>query len=294
MSEFDLPMKIVSVLIFSLLPKKENLTLVLDRTNWKFGTKNINILMLGVSYKNVAFPLMFSLLDKRGNSDTEERIRLMNKYIEWFGLDTIDCLLADREFIGATWLAFLNDNQIRYHIRIRNNFKVFLYHKQEEIPVFWLFNKLKMNEFYHYPKIVELHGQRCYLSGCKTKDRVGKMEFLILVSFNKHGQSMTYYKQRWQVETLFKAMKSSGFNIEDTHVTDLKRLERLFLLTMIAFVWCYRIGDFLDEHVKRIKIKTHGRRAVSVFKNGLDFLSKCFLTNINALNINPFSFLSCT
>ncbi len=33
--------------------------LAMDRTNWKLGKSNINILMLGVAYKNVAFPLMF-------------------------------------------------------------------------------------------------------------------------------------------------------------------------------------------------------------------------------------------
>ncbi|MBK5208685.1 MAG: IS4 family transposase [Flavobacteriaceae bacterium] len=265
MAEFDFPMKIVSTLIFNLLPKKENLTLVLDRTNWKFGTKNINILMLGVSYKNVAIPLMFSMLDKRGNSNIQERIDLMQKYLEWFGVHTIDCLLADREFVGNLWLEYLNENKIRYHIRIRNNFKVFIYQKKAEIPAFWLFNNLKINEFHHYPKIVELHGQRCYLSGCKTMTRDGKLEFLILVSFNKPEQAMAYYKERWQVETLFKALKSSGFNIEQTHVADLERLQRLFSLTMIAFVWCYKIGDFLDENIKKINIKTHGRRAVSVF-----------------------------
>jgi len=188
----------------------------------------------------------------------------------------------------------LNENSIRYYIRIRNNFKVFSYQKQDEIPVFWLFNALKMNEFYHYPKIVELHGERCYLSGCKTVDRDGKMEFLILVSFNQPEQAMAYYKQRWQIETLFKALKSSGFDIEQTHVTDLKRLERLFLLTMIAFVWCYRIGDFVDTHVTPIKIKTHKRKAVSVFKYGLDCLSKFLLTGVNSLEINLFLFLSCT
>ncbi|MVN23550.1 IS4 family transposase, partial [Mucilaginibacter arboris] len=255
MSGFDLPMKAISSLIFILLPEKENLTLVLDRTNWKFGTKNINILMLGVSYKNVAFPLMFAMLDKRGNSGTQERIGLVNKYLDWFGAHTIDCLLADREFIGGDWLAFLNDNQIRYHIRIRNNFKVYSFQKQAEVPVFWLFNHLKMNELYHCPKIARLHGQLCYLSGCKTIDREGKKEFLVLVSFNKPEQAMMAYKQRWQVETLFKALKSSGFNIEATHVTDQKRLERLFLLTMIAFVWCYRIGDHLDQHVRKIELK---------------------------------------
>jgi transposase len=294
MSDFDLPMKLISQLIFSLLPKKKDLILVLDRTNWKFGEKNINILMLGVSYKNVAIPLIFIMLNKRGNSDTKERIYLLNKYIEWFGIDTIDCLLADREFIGAEWLKFLTDNNIRYHIRSRNNFKVLCHKKNEEIPVFWLFNHLMINEFYHYPRIVQLHGQLCYLSGKKTFDRNGKIEFLIIISFNKPEESTQYYKERWQIETLFKSLKSSGFNIEDTHVTDLVRLERLFSLVLIAFIWCYNIGDFADKHFKNIITKSHNRRAVSVFKHGLDLLSKYLLTNYNNLNINFLQFLSCT
>lgn len=294
MKDYDFPMKIVSTLIFNILPFKRNLVLVLDRTNWKFGEHNINILMLGVSYKNVAFPLMFKMLDKRGNSDTEERIDLLRKYIEWFGKLSIDCLLADREFVGGKWLEFLNDEKIRYHIRIRNNFTIYSYQKQEEMKAFWLFNNLKVGEFYHYPKIVELHGQRCYLSGTKTIDRDGKMEFLIIVSFNKPEQAMEYYKQRWQIETLFRGLKSSGFNIESTHVTNLNRLEKLFSLTMVAFVWCYKVGDYLDDNVKRIIIKKHGRRAVSVFKYGLDYLSKFLFTGVNRLENNLFFFLSCT
>jgi len=294
MAEFDFSMKIVSKLIFSLLPEKTNLTLVLDRTNWKFGTKNINILMLGVSYKNVAFPLMFKMLNKRGNSSSNERIDLINNYIDWFGKNTINCLLADREFVGERWVGFLNSSQIRYYIRIRNNFKVFSYQKNREMPAFWLFYSLKINEFYHHRKIVKLHGHDCYLSGCKTIDREGKLQYLIIVSFNEAETAMESYKKRWQIETLFKALKSSGFHLEDTHVTDLERLERLFLLTMIAFVWCYRIGDFIDENIRKIKIKKHGRRSVSVFKYGLDYLSKVLFKGHNKLDINIFQFLSCT
>lgn len=77
------------------------------------------------------------------------------------------------------------------------------------------------------------------------------MEFLIVVSFNRPEQAMVYYKQRWQIETLFRGFKSSGFNIEDTHVTDLKRLEKLFLLTMIAFVWCYKTVTFWIRTLKK-------------------------------------------
>ena len=293
MSEVELPMKCVATLIFKLLPGQDSLALIMDRTNWKFGSKNINILMLGISYRNVAIPLMFKMLDKRGNSNSDERITLMNDFIDWFGRDCISCLLADREFIGEHWLGFLNHNNIPYHIRIRNNFKVFLPRKQKEATVWHLFNDLKVNEFRHYEKIVVMHDQLCYLSGVKTVTN-GKIEFLILVSFRKPEQALAYYKQRWQIETLFKAMKSSGFNIEDTHVTALKRLEKLILLTMIALVWCYKIGDYIDTEIKPIKIKTHGRRAVSVFKYGLDYLSECLLSGFNKLNINLIQFLSCT
>src|SRR5690606_40934442 len=47
----------------------------------------------------------------------------------------------------------------------------------------------------------------------------------------------------------YSALKSSGFNIEDTHVTALDRLEKLIMLTMVAFIWCYRIGDYIDEDI---------------------------------------------
>ncbi len=81
MKAANFTMELVSKLIFKLLPEKENLTLIMDRTNWKFGEVNINILMIGISYKNVAIPLLFKMLDKRGNSHTEERIALIEKFI---------------------------------------------------------------------------------------------------------------------------------------------------------------------------------------------------------------------
>ncbi|MBK9040676.1 MAG: transposase [Bdellovibrionales bacterium] len=34
-------------------------------------------------------------------------------------------------------------------------------------------------------------------------------------------------KERWQIETLFSCLKSRGFNLEETHVTDLERIKKL-------------------------------------------------------------------
>ena len=59
-----------------------------------------NILCLAIVHQGVAIPVLLILLDKKGNSNTDERIQLINRFIELFGVEKIDGYLADREFIG--------------------------------------------------------------------------------------------------------------------------------------------------------------------------------------------------
>jgi hypothetical protein len=71
----------------------------------------------------VAFPLIFSLLNIEGNSYSEERNILIDRFIILFGKD---CIMYDREFVSEKWIGYLNGNSLRYYIRFRNNFRVFL------------------------------------------------------------------------------------------------------------------------------------------------------------------------
>ncbi len=61
---------------------EKNLSLCIDRTNWKLGQADINILMFGITYQGVAFPLLFKMLNMRGNSNTRERIELIDRFIQ--------------------------------------------------------------------------------------------------------------------------------------------------------------------------------------------------------------------
>ena len=130
------------------------------------------------------------------------------------------------------------------------------------------------------------------MSASKVKNKQGVPELQIIVSFNKPDEAQSVYKERWQIETAFRALKSSGFNIEDTHLTDIDRINKLFALVLVAFVWAYKIGIFLDT-VCPIKIKKHGRKAKSLFKYGLTFLANALFSN----DIEKFKkccqFLSC-
>ena len=48
-------------------------------------------------------------------------------------------------------------------------------------------------------------------------------------------------------------MKSSGFNIEDTHLRDTERIARLLAMVCIALVWAYLVGEHKDENVEAYK-----------------------------------------
>jgi len=60
-SEELIPYRILAKLIVAIkgLDKQKSWKLSMDRTNWRLGKIDINILYLGVCYKNVAIPLFF-------------------------------------------------------------------------------------------------------------------------------------------------------------------------------------------------------------------------------------------
>jgi hypothetical protein len=51
------------------------------------------------------------------------------------------------------------------------------------------------------------------------------------------------YKRRWEVEILFGCFKSRGFRMENIHITNFDKIEKLIFVRALAFCWAYRIGD---------------------------------------------------
>jgi len=95
-------------LVLQLLGLSGSWYLCLDRTNWKIGKRDVNLLVLAIATRRFRVPLMWTVLDKAGSSNAEERIGLMQRYLALFGAGSIRLLLADREFIGLKWLNFLD------------------------------------------------------------------------------------------------------------------------------------------------------------------------------------------
>lgn len=227
LAQIVLDLDTVARYLKSRIPFDGPYTLTIDRTNWKFGDVNINALVLGIAYDHMSFPILFRLLPKRWNSNFKERINIMERFIRLFGRDSIKCLVTDREFVGNEWFKWLNDNAIQYHIRIRDNFWVEDPRTGRKIRAQHIFVNLKHGEERILYRIYRVCGELCYLAGAVIKDKTGKHEPHILVSFCRPEEVLADYKEMWTIETMFKGLKSSGFNIEDTHMVHINRIKQL-------------------------------------------------------------------
>ena len=112
---------VVARFIVSLLNIKGPVILAVDRTNWKLGKVDINILVLAIVTRRFKVPLICSFFDHRGNSSTAQRIDLIERYLRIFEVSSIKALLGDREFVGNEWINYLVEKTVSFVIRLRED-----------------------------------------------------------------------------------------------------------------------------------------------------------------------------
>jgi len=245
---------------------KEAVYLSMDRTNWRWGKSDINVLMLSIVYKGIAVPVFWSLLETQGNSNTADRIVLVQTFVNRFGKHRIAGLLADREFVGGEWFGWLRKEGIPFCIRIRKN-SLTTNSRGAEVSVDTLFQDLRPGEQRVLSDPRKLWGQTVYLSALRLPDG----ELLITAADSLLADPIAHYGKRWEIETLFGCLKSRGFHFEDTHMVNPARIKKLLVLLSIAFCWAHKAGEWRHEE-KPIPSKKHGRKAQSWFRYGLDYL----------------------
>ena len=253
--------------VLGLFSLKTNLILILDRTNWKWGKKDINILMLSLAFMGIGIPIFWIVLNTRGNSSTADRISLLKQVLRKIGYKRIQAFVADREFIGEEWFRFLIKEKIPFIIRIKKNVLAGGIQAYLRVPVINLWkNRGGSKSIINHP--ILLWGHLLYTSIYQSKKA---KEPMIVVSNIEYEDAIEIYKKRWEIETLFGCLKTRGFRMEDTHITDPKRIEKLLFVLAIAFCWSYKAGIIKNKD-SPISIKSHGRKSKSLFRIGLDYI----------------------
>ena len=249
-----------------LLPTRAPWVLALDRTEWKLGETPINLLVLAVVCKGCAVPLLWRPLEKPGASDTGERIALLEQFVRLFGIKCLGFVTADREFIGRDWIAWLLSQKVPFRIRIKAGEWLLAKDGTEKRAGDWFAPRAcpcRKQPMLLWGLLVFVGGKRLHR---------GRSEYLIVIS-NQAGSLLEDYRLRWKIETLFQAFKGRGFEMEACRLTDPLRWSSFLGFLSLSLCWCLRVGAFL-EHLSPMRLKKHGRLAMSVFRRGLDHLQE--------------------
>jgi len=285
LAEYDVDYADLSALLIRLVPQDPPYVLVLDRTEWHFGQTPINVLMIGIAHRGIAFPIAWTALPKSGGSGSEEQIEVLEAALSALHASDVEALTADREFISVPWMKRLQAASIPFVIRLRSGRRLRLGEDGPALPAKMYARGLSIRE----SRVVgprRLDGaEEASVPVAVTVRRVGsdakplKDRFLVLATSGLDPtRGPALYRRRWEVETLFAALKSRGFDLETTHLTAPDRIRRLIGLLAVAFAWSHLVGEKRAETHGPPPRKAHGRRSRSLFRYGLDRLQGILAT----------------
>lgn len=259
-------------IIFEILSIKadEKVVLIFDRTYWMRGKTHLNFLYLSVFYKGYGIPLFFKMLpDKKGHSSMSDRKELIDKFIEVFGKTQIAYVVGDREFDGHEWLSYLKNEQISYVQRLKDNMVCMTNSRGEMVRAKELCREIEPMERQCLGRRLIYQSRQFDTYITVAKDSKGGV---LLLAHSGDIEDPTYaYSFRWGIELGFRAMKTGGFNMEDTKLIKPSRITTLYRIISILTALAHQGGIILDS-IRPIKIKSHGRKATSFIKLFLDFI----------------------
>jgi Transposase DDE domain len=257
-------------LMLKLLKIMPPYTIAIDRTEWRLGKSWVNVLMLSISYRQIAIPLFWTVFEAKGCCNDAEKQAIIERFLEEFDADSIRFVSADREFASKGWLKFLVDRKIGFRLRIKANVRI-TDKRGNLVSASKMCRTLKTGEPMEFRRSRQLWNTAVFVAVCRKADG----DNVVVISSERTGRILLEYGMRWQIETLFGILKTRGFRLEETHLTDRTRVSKLLSLLTLAGCWALLAGEIASRETP-IKIKNHGRAEKSIFRLGFETLRNCF------------------
>jgi hypothetical protein len=245
--------------------------IAIDRTNWNC----INLFMISVIWDKRAFPIYFELLPKLGSSNISEQQNLLAKVIPVFK-DYKVCVLGDREFCSVKLAKYLQGLGVYFCLRLKKN-EFVEYEKDIWIELNNLGLTPGVSFFIKGVKVTKTKGFFSFNVACKWKRKINgvapKEGWFILTNLDSLESAISAYKQRFDIEEMFRDFKKGGYNLEDTNVEG----ERFLTIVMLIAI-AYTSATIQGQQIKRkgiqkyvARVKEYGRleRRHSSFYVGL-------------------------
>lgn len=238
-------------LLTPILIRMPELVLSMDRTHWKKRQCHVNILMVAVHFQGRAIPLFWMVRDCAGNSSVEDWQAVLRPVLT--AIRAIPALAgrplivtADREFASPQLAEWLHQTfAVESVLRVKRS--EYLCDQAHDIKLADLVSFLPRGETRYYPKTTVTKTSTWLVNVTITWAEDAREPLLLISTLSGGALSIAMYQRRFGIEPMFKDQKTNGFNIEQTRITDTKRIETLLILTTFAHILCTAEGDRREQ-----------------------------------------------
>ncbi len=215
-------------------------------------------MVVSLIYDKRAIPVYIQILNKQGSSNLAEQKRVLDPIIRLLKNYTI-VILGDREFCSVKLATWLQEQNVGFALRLKKNENV------QQDSVFVELSQLGLKP-----------GTSLFLNGVYvTKQKgfgpfniAGKWQrnyrgwiadegWFILTNLGSLDAAINAYRKRFDIEEMFRDLKSGGYNFEETRVTG-DRLIGLLVLMTLAYSMTTIEGKILknmgiQKYIGRVK-----------------------------------------
>ena len=193
-------------------------------------------------YNGIAFPIAWTALEHGGGSGADEHAEVLGQFLRVVGSDQIRALVADREFTGSDFLEELKERKVPFVIRLivvrlKSGRRVGPSSGGWSLPARMFARTCGLQQS-------SLLGGRQVVGGAESigvqvgLKRLEDGSLLISASRGVDADSMfELYRQRWDILASFAALKSRGFDLETTHLTEPDRIRKLLDVLALTCSW---------------------------------------------------------
>lgn len=232
--------------------------LLLDRTNWKLGKLHINILAIGLLYRDVFIPLVWLDLGRAGNSSSGQRLELLDKLLAWWELSDVQRpnlhIAGDREFIGFKWFKGLEERGVDYVMRIPASFKLQLWFegkiKDRKLALKVIRRYLGLSKKDHVEAVL-MSELIVRFTAFDNESSRGKSKYIFLMTnMDDMAEASKFYRKRYKIEICFKHLKKSALRLEELAVEGQHKINLMFAVLTLIYMMAIQKGIVHFENVE--------------------------------------------
>jgi hypothetical protein len=262
---------IIEALINKHFKVGSQLTIVMDRTQWKEN----NVLMVSVIYQKRAWPIYWCLLEKDGSSNLTEQQKVLRPVIRLLKNYKL-VIIGDREFHSVELAQWLHKKNTGFVFRQKKD-TTFRQKRQKFQPLSSIEIYPGIRQFHPNINLTQKKGFGRFNLAVywkrKYRSKQEKDAWYLLTNLPDLNTALKTYAQRFGIEAMFKDCKTGGYNLENSQASP-DRLVRLIFLIALAMTSAWLHGQRtkfqkLDSYICRQEEKNRTEKRHSNFWIGL-------------------------